>query len=52
MQHGKILLMHDSGFRPSFPDRWMAPEVIRHEPYNEVVDVYSFGEGLATQSLP
>lgn len=23
--------------------RWMAPEMIRHEPYNEKVDVYSFG---------
>lgn len=23
--------------------RWMAPEMIRHEPYNEKVDVYSYG---------
>lgn len=23
--------------------RWMAPEMIRHEPYNERVDVYSYG---------
>jgi len=23
--------------------RWMAPEVIRHEPYSEKIDVYSFG---------
>lgn len=23
--------------------RWMAPEMIRHEPYNEKVDIYSFG---------
>lgn len=23
--------------------RWMAPEIIRHEPYNEKVDVYSYG---------
>lgn len=25
-------------------DRWMAPEVIRHEPYDQAADVYSFGE--------
>lgn len=25
-------------------DRWMAPEVIRHEPYSQAADVYSFGE--------
>lgn len=24
--------------------RWMAPEVIRHEPYKQTADVYSFGE--------
>lgn len=23
--------------------RWMAPEVIRHEPYNQKIDVYSYG---------
>lgn len=23
--------------------RWMAPEMIRHEPYNEKVDIYSYG---------
>lgn len=25
-------------------NRWMAPEVIRHEPYSRPADVYSFGE--------
>lgn len=25
-------------------NRWMAPEVIRHEPYGKPADVHSFGE--------
>lgn len=24
-------------------DRWMAPEVIEHKPYDEKADVFSFG---------
>ena len=35
--------------------RWMAPEVIRHEPYDERCDVYSFGVlgwEMVTYSIP
>ena len=35
--------------------RWMAPEVIRHEPYNELCDVYSFallGWEMLTNGVP
>lgn len=31
-------------FSCRFFRRWMAPEVIRHEPYGEAADVYSYGE--------
>ena len=34
---------------------WMAPEVIRHEPYSEKVDVWSYGVviwELLTQQRP
>ena len=33
-------------------DRWMAPEVIRHEPYKESADVYSFGEDRTAPRSP
>ena len=35
--------------------RWMAPEVVRHEPYNSLCDVYSFGMlgwEMLTYTLP
>ena len=35
--HGKSMTAETGSYR------WMAPEVIRHEPYNERCDVYSFG---------
>lgn len=36
---------------PALPAEWMAPEVIRSEPYDERADVYSYGVVSCSKTL-